>query len=188
MSGDPLRFNALRYTDSLSGVLVFQQRYDFDRTKTTPLFLVSAIYLRSPAGQHAILRQFVEQCLGINKIRRTEAFGEPAVDSLKQLSDFLLPASFLPLLHQRNAVVHRFCREQRAPEHIGGRKEQTESLLCCFFRGFVCELTSRLSLSTEAMKHGCKHRYVHLCRRMRCLSGQKSGFATHFQGLIGITK
>jgi hypothetical protein len=42
------------------------------------------------------LRQFVEQSIGIDEIRRIEAFGKPVVDSLKKLSGFLLLASLLP--------------------------------------------------------------------------------------------
>jgi hypothetical protein len=42
------------------------------------------------------LIQFVEQSLGIDEIRRIEAFGKPAVDSLKKLLGFLPPALIFP--------------------------------------------------------------------------------------------
>ena len=50
---------------------------------------------RSTASRSDLI-QFVEQSLGIDEIRRIEAFGKPVVDSLKKLSGFLPPALIFP--------------------------------------------------------------------------------------------
>jgi hypothetical protein len=50
---------------------------------------------RSTASRSDLI-QFAEQSLGIDEIRRIEAFGKPVVDSLKKLSGFLPPALIFP--------------------------------------------------------------------------------------------